>query len=185
MENSSSIQGEPSLLGLPAELRFVIYNFPFRGSRIDYDPTRRPALRATRHWTVLAACKRIYEEGRTAYWRETRVHMGPGSEIAGLAARLPDFARGRMGHTRRLDALSARETPDCLVRFAGLRTCELLVGASARLAFEMCEEVDDGPDPPREGARGHPDGRRPPMPRAAAPPAPRQRVRRGRFPGPV
>ncbi|RYP59225.1 hypothetical protein DL769_008634 [Monosporascus sp. CRB-8-3] len=156
MSDKHSFQGEPSLLGLPAELRFMVYHFVFQGSRIEYDPTRRPAFRATRHWAVLAACKRIYDDGRAEYWRETRVHMGPGSGIAGLAARLPDFARDRVRHIRRLDApspSSARETPDFLARLPGLRTCELLVGPSARLAFDICEEVDDGPDFPRERVR--------------------------------
>ncbi|RYP53680.1 hypothetical protein DL768_001406 [Monosporascus sp. mg162] len=153
MENNSSIPGEPSLLGLTAELRFVIYYFVFQGSRIEYDPTRRPGFRATRHRTVLATCKQVYDEGRTEYWRETRLHMGPRSGIADLAARLPDPVRDRVRHIRRLDVSSpssARETPGCLARFAGLRTCELLVGPSTRLAFEICEELDDGPDFPRE-----------------------------------
>ncbi|RYP63493.1 hypothetical protein DL771_009238 [Monosporascus sp. 5C6A] len=157
MQNSSPAQGEPSLLGLPAELRSVIYYFVFQGSRIEYDPSRRPAFGATRHWTVLGTCKRIYDEGRAEYWRETRLHMGPRSEIADLAARLPAFARDRVRHIRRLDASSspssAGETRGCLARFAGLRTCELLVGPSTPLAFDICEEVDGGPDLPHERVR--------------------------------
>ncbi|RYP82948.1 hypothetical protein DL770_005461 [Monosporascus sp. CRB-9-2] len=156
MENNSSTQDEPNLLGLPAEVRLVIYYFVFQGSRIEYDPSRRPPFRATRHWTVLATCKQIYDEGRKEYWRETRVHMGPRSGIADLAARLPDFVRDGVRHIRRLDVSSpsaARETPGCLARFAGLRTCELLVGPSIRLAFDICEEVDGGPDFPRESVQ--------------------------------
>ncbi|RYP24587.1 hypothetical protein DL767_008587 [Monosporascus sp. MG133] len=155
MENNSSIQREPSLLQLPAELRLAIYYFVFQGSRIEYDPTRRPVFRATRHWTVLATCKQVYDEGRAEYWRETRVYMGPGSGIADLAARLPSFARDGVRHIRRLDASSSRDTPSCPTRlFAGLRTCELLIGPSTRLAFDICEQVDDGgPDSPREKVR--------------------------------
>jgi hypothetical protein len=103
---------EPTLTGLPIELRLQIYDELFQNSQIVFTgrfggyADRRVEAR-DRAWPILLSCQLIYNEALPAYWSRSRVEVY--TTWRQLPSVLPVEALGRIEHLcLRLHTLSTR-----------------------------------------------------------------------------
>ncbi|KAI0432991.1 hypothetical protein F5Y09DRAFT_339173 [Xylaria sp. FL1042] len=95
---------EPRFLFIPVELRNMIYKLVFEGSTVEFNHTNdgepRP-FEIAGHVDIIFTCKRCYDEGREALWRNVIVYgHDEDATLHDLSKHLGDFERSCIGEIR-------------------------------------------------------------------------------------
>lgn len=123
----------PLFAMLPAELRLMIYEDMFEGSKASYKRkhtvggrTQYSVLLPTYHCNFLLTCKQAYDEAIKIYWRKTTLYGDPDDDELTffLGSIVPNFAKLHVKHIRGLNSCELPDRPvdGCLKDYQSLQT---------------------------------------------------------------
>ncbi|KAH8742605.1 hypothetical protein F5883DRAFT_530693 [Diaporthe sp. PMI_573] len=118
---------------LPPELRLLIYEDVFEGSRASYKRshtvggrTQLSVLVPSNHYNFLLTCNQAYDEAIKTYWSKTTLYGDPEDHEMTffLGSIVPNFAKLHVRHVRGLNnyELDDRPVGACLKEYQELQT---------------------------------------------------------------
>ena len=123
----------PLFAALPAELRLLIYEQMFEGSKASYkrrhtvgSRTQLSVLVPTYHCNFLLTCHQAYNEALKIYWSKTTLYGDPDDRelLFFLRSIVPNYAKLHVKHIRGLNSHDLRDRPVdvCLKDYQKLQT---------------------------------------------------------------